>query len=54
MILNNELIKSVLGHFEGASLTDIKKIKDEFLYSADSEDIDYLISSDEFGLDDDE
>tara|TARA_R110002073_G_scaffold125043_4_gene269520 strand:- start:405 stop:1880 length:1476 start_codon:yes stop_codon:yes gene_type:complete len=54
MIMENELIKSVFISFEGASIADIRKLKEDFLISVDPEDIEFLISSDEFGLDDDE
>ncbi|MBT5187512.1 MAG: DNA polymerase III subunit gamma/tau, partial [Kordiimonadaceae bacterium] len=51
MILSNELIKSVLNNFEDANITDIRKIKDEFTLPMEGLDDNYLISSDEFGLD---
>lgn len=51
MIMNNDLIKSVLSSFEGANITDIRKIKDEFSLPIEGVDGDYLISSVEFGLD---
>lgn len=51
MIMENELVKSVFSSFEGASLADIKKIKEDFLTSVDPDDIEFLISADEFGLD---
>ena len=53
MIMDNDLIKSVFESFEGASIADIRKLKDDFLTSIDPEDIEFLISADEFGLDDD-
>jgi len=53
MLLENDLIKSVMSSFEGADLVDIRKIKNEFNYSLEEIDSDYLISADEFGLDDD-
>ncbi|MBL4601894.1 MAG: DNA polymerase III subunit gamma/tau [Emcibacteraceae bacterium] len=54
MIINNDLIKSVFAAFEGANLVDIRKLKDEFNFSSDDIDVNYLISADEFGLDDDD
>ncbi len=54
MVGENELIKAVLATFEGASIADIHRIKDEFLISNLNADSDYLISANEFGLDDDE
>ena len=54
MILNNDLIKSVFAAFDGANLVDIRKIKDEFNFSSDDIDVNYLIGADEFGLDDDD
>ncbi|MDG1707667.1 MAG: DNA polymerase III subunit gamma/tau [Emcibacteraceae bacterium] len=53
MVLDNELVKSIFETFSDAKLTDIRKIKDEFEILAGNFDIDYLISADEFGLDDD-
>lgn len=52
MLLENDLIKSVMSSFEGANLVDIRKIKNEFNYSPDEIGTDTLISADEFGLDD--
>ena len=54
MIMNNDLVKSVLDNFEGAKLVDIQKIKNEFDYLTTVEDFENLISADEFGLDGDE
>jgi DNA polymerase-3 subunit gamma/tau len=53
MVLENELVKSIFETFDGAKLTDIRKIKDEFEIQSDNFDMNYLISADEFGLDDD-
>ncbi|MDG1996731.1 MAG: DNA polymerase III subunit gamma/tau [Emcibacteraceae bacterium] len=53
MVLENELVKSIFETFEGAKLTDIRKIKDEFEILSDNFDMNYLISADEFGLNDD-
>lgn len=53
MVMDNELVKSIFETFDGAKLTDIRKIKDEFEILVDNFDINYLISADEFGLDDD-
>lgn len=53
MLLENDLIKSVISSFEGANIVDITKLKNEFNYSPEEVDSDYLISADEFGLDDD-
>jgi len=50
MVLSNDLIKSVLSSFEGANISDIRKIKDEFALPMEGLDDNYLISSDEFGL----
>jgi DNA polymerase-3 subunit gamma/tau len=52
MIMKDEIIKSVLSSFEGASITDIRKIKDDYLMQADPEDLEFLISADEFGIND--
>jgi hypothetical protein len=52
MIMKDEIIKSVLSSFEGASITDIRKIKDDYLMQADQEDLEFLISADEFGIND--
>ena len=52
MVLKNELVKSVMLSFEGAKLSDIQKIKDEFEMIDPTFDIDFPISADEFGLDD--
>ncbi len=52
MILDNDLVKSVLETFEGAKLSDIRKLGNEFEIAPDLSNIDYLIDSDEFGLDD--
>ncbi|MBT5073061.1 MAG: DNA polymerase III subunit gamma/tau [Kordiimonadaceae bacterium] len=51
MVLDNDLIKSVLNSFEGAKISDIRKLVDQFLISTDDGDSNYLISADEFGLD---
>lgn len=53
MIMENDLVKSILGTFGGASLSDIRKIKDDFVIEPNSFDTEYLISADEFGLEDD-
>ena len=52
MVLEDDLIKSILGTFTGASLSDIRKIKDAFVIEPNSFDTDFLISADEFGLED--
>ncbi len=49
--LNNELVISILNTFKGAKISDIRKIKNEFLLPDESDNIDFLISSNEFGLD---
>ena len=53
MVMENELIKSILGTFAGASLSDIRKIKDDFIIEANNFDAEFLISADEFGLEED-
>lgn len=53
MVMENELIKSILGTFAGASLSDIRKIKDDFIIETKNFDAEFLISSDEFGLEED-
>lgn len=52
MVLGNELVKSVLLSFEGAKLSDIQKVIDEFEIIDPTFDTDFPISADEFGLDD--
>lgn len=52
MVMENELVKSILSTFDGASLSDIRKIKDDFAIEPDSFDSEFLISADEFGLED--
>ncbi len=54
MILDNDLVKSVLDMFESADISDIRRLKNEFETPIDHSDFGYLISSDEFGLDDDD
>jgi DNA polymerase-3 subunit gamma/tau len=53
MVMENELIKSILGTFAGASLSDIRKIKDDFIIETNNFDAEFLISADEFGLEED-
>ena len=53
MVLDNELVKSVLETFDNADISDIRRLKNEFEVSMDPSDMGFLISSDEFGLDDD-
>ena len=53
MVMENELIKSILGTFAGASLSDIRKIKDDFIIETKNFDAEFLISADEFGLEED-
>lgn len=53
MVGENELVIAILNRFKGATISDIHRIKDEFLISPENGDSDYLISADEFGLDDD-
>lgn len=54
MVLSSDLVKSVLLSFEGAKLTDIQKLQDEFETFSPAFDADFPISADEFGLDDTE
>ena len=54
MVSDNDLIKSVLSSFEGAKISDIRKLVDQFLFPSDDGDSNYLISADEFGLDDED
>ena len=54
LILKNELVKSVMQQFEGAKLSDIQKIQDEFVALEQSFDPDFPVSAAEFGLDDDD
>lgn len=51
MIKKHELVSSVLTTFEGAIISDIRKIKDEFTISFEEPETGFLISPDEFGLD---
>ena len=53
MVMENELIKSILGTFAGASLSDIRKIKDDFIIETNNFNAEFLISADEFGLEED-
>lgn len=53
MVMENELIKSILDTFAGASLSDIRKIKDDFAIEANSFSAEFLISADQFGLEED-
>jgi len=54
MVSDNDWIKSVLSSFEGAKISDIRKLVDQFLFPSDDGDSNYLISADEFGLDDED
>lgn len=54
MILNNDLVKSVIQHFEGATLSDIKKLENEFDLLGQTFELDFPVSAEEFGLDDDQ
>ncbi|MCC3862062.1 DNA polymerase III subunit gamma/tau [Pseudemcibacter aquimaris] len=51
MVSNNELVKSIIETFEGASISDIQKIKDEFTFETQVFDTEFSVSPDEFGLD---
>jgi len=53
MVMENELIKSILDTFAGASLSDIRKIKDDFAIEANSFSAEFLVSADQFGLEED-
>lgn len=53
MVSNNELVKSILETFEGAEISDIQKIKDEFTFETQIFNAEFPVSPDEFGLDDD-
>ncbi|MCP5381394.1 MAG: DNA polymerase III subunit gamma/tau [Kordiimonadaceae bacterium] len=52
MVKNNDLIKAVLSQFEGSTISDIRKVNNEFSLPTDEIELDNLISADEFGLDD--
>ena len=52
MIMKDEVIKSVFNSFDGASITDIRKVKKDYLVHVDPEDLNFLISADEFGIND--
>jgi DNA polymerase-3 subunit gamma/tau len=49
----NDLVKAILNQFKGAQITKVKKMVDDFLMGDGSSLSDYLVSEDEFGLDDD-
>lgn len=54
IVTENETVKAILSTFKGATISDIHRIKDEFLISIEGTDFEHLISADEFGLDQDD